>query len=688
MLLSDIKSEADIPSFAVLEFKKYGQPLDNFLELFTLRSESAKRVVSRFASVYHESIPTTDYDAALPGIAESGKLALLMYIAPKASEQARADLFVKSDDLKVLNILFAGATHESVRAKLSDATAKGNVAIVEFLFPRWLSGERRINALKPVTAEDTSTHETTVPEEWIIAASKSQSLEILQLLLPYSDGVGIDKALLDAASSGHTDVALLLAKYSSASVPEAVAKSVEHGHLELAVTLAKLYPSRKTNEVIFPLCVGSENMSMIRELAKSVGIASIDAAMAIMVEKQKFEIVEILVEHASPTAIEEAAEQMIGKVSASSALEKTLPYIPDSVTTLFEKASKVADHEAVRVLLPFVALDSIADAFPKACKKNKTKVVSLLSPLVKTEAADSCFQELGDLGETEPNLLEQLLPRMSREAVSEVDTSSLESVPAAISNRIKGFAVDIAFVHAFRVVASGYSEAISEIAESEAKKYGTKLYPLCTTSEDCVKTIEASRASVSTAALEEAIGVIGESPDTMHTTVPHLFPVATPFVCTQLLESSLGISLRVPEFVRVCAGQASKSAVADECLHVVSKENFKAMEALLPFTSPTDIFKILSAEGGKKPSIIHDILKPLSQSQVDSILSIATRKYAYKYDGRDAMLLNRILGKASKSAVDASLLYAARCKTPNRKYVDGTLSQCNRGGARGSRTVH
>ena len=472
MLLSDIKSEADIPGFAVLEFKKYGQPLGNFVELFTLGSESARRVVSRFASVHHESIPTTDCDAALPGIAESGKLALLMYITPKASEQARADLSVKSDELKVLNILFAGVTHAQVRAKLSDATAKGNVAAVEFLFPGWLSGERRINALKPVTAKDTSTHETTVPEEWIIAASKSQSPEILQQLLPYSNGVGIDKALLDAASSGHPDVALLLVKYSSAGVPETVAKSVEHGHLELAVTPAKLYPSRKTSEVIFPLCVERENMNMIRELAKSVEVASIDAAMAIMVEKQKFDIVEMLVGHASPSAIGEAVEQMIGKVSASSALEKTLPYIPDSVTTLFEKASKVADHEALRVLLPFVALDSIADAFPKACKKNKTKVVSLLSPLVKTEAADSCFQGLGDLGETVPSLLEQLLLRMSREAVSEVDTSSLESVPAAISNCIKGLAVDIAFVHAFRVVASGYSEAISEIAESEAKKYG------------------------------------------------------------------------------------------------------------------------------------------------------------------------------------------------------------------------
>ena len=337
--------------FEAIEFKKYGQSLDNFPQLFTLGSELAKRVVSRFAIVYHESVPTTDYDAALPGIAESGKLALLMYITPKASEQARADLFVKSDDLKVLSILFAGVTHESVRAKLSDATAKGNVAIVEFLFPGWLSEERRINALKPVTAKDISTHETAVPEEWIIAASKSQSPGILQLLLPCSDGVGIDKSLLDAASSGHTDVALLLAKYSSASVPEAIAKSVEHGHPELVVTLAKLYPSRKTSEVIFPLCVGSKKMVMIRELVKSVGIASIDAAMAIMVEKQKVENVEILVGHASPTAIERAAEQMIGKVSASSALEKTLPYIPDSVATLFERASKVADHEAVRVLL-------------------------------------------------------------------------------------------------------------------------------------------------------------------------------------------------------------------------------------------------------------------------------------------------------------------------------------------------
>ena len=112
MLLSDIKTEADIPRLEAIEFKKYGQSLDNFPRLFTLGSESARRVVNKFVSVYHESIPTADYDAALPGIAESGKLALLAYITPKASEQARADLFVKGDNLKVLSILFAGVTHE------------------------------------------------------------------------------------------------------------------------------------------------------------------------------------------------------------------------------------------------------------------------------------------------------------------------------------------------------------------------------------------------------------------------------------------------------------------------------------------------------------------------------------------------------------------------------------------------
>ena len=279
MLLSDIKSEADIPRFAALEFKKYGQPLDNFPQLFTLRSESAKRVVNKFASVYHESIPTTDYDAALPEFAESGKLALLAYIAPKASEQARADLFVKSDDLKVLSILLAGITHEQLTTKLDEAISKGNLAVVELLLPRWLSGER-IETSKSDAGGDFKIKDISVPEGWIKAASNGQFLEILQQLLPYDPHDIARECLWEVASKGYTKVALLLAEYSPRSVENAVAESAGHGHLELAGTLARLYPSKAAAEKVFNASALHGSPDLAREFINFVGIARINDAIA------------------------------------------------------------------------------------------------------------------------------------------------------------------------------------------------------------------------------------------------------------------------------------------------------------------------------------------------------------------------------------------------------------------------
>ena len=69
MLLSDLKSEEDIPMFAALEFKKYGQPLGNFLQLFTLKSKPARRVAIAFVRALAK-IPTSDYDVALTEFAE------------------------------------------------------------------------------------------------------------------------------------------------------------------------------------------------------------------------------------------------------------------------------------------------------------------------------------------------------------------------------------------------------------------------------------------------------------------------------------------------------------------------------------------------------------------------------------------------------------------------------------------
>jgi hypothetical protein len=90
MLHSDLKSEEDISVFAALEFKGYGQPLDNYPQLFALASEAAKSVVSNFVQEYRRSIPTTaEYAVTLGQFAESGNLlVLLAHTAVMASKRA------------------------------------------------------------------------------------------------------------------------------------------------------------------------------------------------------------------------------------------------------------------------------------------------------------------------------------------------------------------------------------------------------------------------------------------------------------------------------------------------------------------------------------------------------------------------------------------------------------------------
>ena len=204
----------------------------------------------------------------------------------------------------------------------------------------------------------------------------------------------------------------------------------------------------------------------------------------------RFGVVEVLLEHASPNAIEKVAEQMIGKEAASSAFAKALQYVsPSFLETLIEKASKATDHNALKTLLPFMKLDDIQIAIKRACKKGSLATVTLLRPFAKTGTAGFCFKTLADQEDTPPELLEGLLPHMSQKAVLQIETDDLqESTCTAINDRIKGFAADIAFVHAFYVVVESYElDAVLEFSQKEAKKYNVELPQLCTTPEDCAE---------------------------------------------------------------------------------------------------------------------------------------------------------------------------------------------------------
>ena len=720
MLLSDLERERDISVFAALEFKKYGQPLDNFLQLFRLTSKPAKSVIRKFVQVHHRNIPSaTEYAAALAQFAEGGKLTLLAYTIAMASEQekqverevrekwekqvflewqlmragqesqmkqevqevqseqskqveevrrVKGKLLEESDDTRVLNILLTDVSHHrQLEAPLLKAIVEGNTAVVGLILPQWIRVKRHSQAIR---------ENLIVPRGWISAASRGPFPEVLRQLLPYGGQLDVDKCLPDVASRGHADVAILLAGYSSTEVPNAVIKSTEEGHLDVANALARLYPSKKLADQAFLVSAKHGNSAFLREFIGFLKSTQIDNAITTAAQHEKFETVEVLLGYASPMAIQEIVPQMIGKEAASSAFAKALTYAPASAD-LLTKASMYSDHKAIQALLPFVTLSGVEDALSVACERNDLGAVSLLSSLANTKAADSCFRTLVDREATWPKLLEQLVPRMSREAVFEIHSSPgkkghlKESTCVAIDKRVEGFPTEISFEHAFRV-GSKYHLSTPSVAQSEAEKYGVELPALCTEFAECAKVIESLSTSMPTAAVERALTFIGGelSNDERVKVVPLLIPIATPFVCTYLMESPSGVSTLVPEFASACAKKALKSALVKQCESAIFKEDLGTLETLIPHIPPLGIFRILELQMWRGPQLVDKIIDMLSEDQVGILLNLFVREYADVYEDKNAPLLIALLKKAPKPAIDASLLHANRHKPSSKPLLN------------------
>ena len=512
-----------------------------------------------------------------------------------------------------------------------------------------------------------------VPEQWMLAASRGPFSDILQQLLPYSSRSQVDKCLVEAASLGHTEVAVLLAGHSKIDVSAAVTEAIERGHFELAGELVRRYPSKRLIENAFFKSAEHGNASLIREFINNVDMGSITSAIIGAAQEEKFEVVDILLEHASPDAIQRIAPMMLGKAAARAVFERVLRYMPQLASGLLNKALKVADYDAMQKLLPLTTLDDIQTVFPNACTDGNFKAVSLFTPFTRAKAADQCFRELAGQEGTPPALLEQLLPHVSRNLVFSIHnaperwTRLKESTRAAIRQRVAGFSREIAFVHSFRVGFWYLREVFArKEAGLEGKKYGLELPTLCNDVESCAKELEVlTKTQLSNAAVEEAMANIELVPDdeALVQVVPFLVPLATPFICTSLMESSPGVSALVPAIVSACTGKALKYVVTKEFVHHAYEGSPEPLKALLPFASPQQLLRGLQmAIREKKMGAFETILEALSTSQADEIL----RSVVFESSGDgprygDAELLEKgVLQKASKHAIDVSLLHLSR----------------------------
>ena len=554
MLLSDLQCEKDVSRFAALEFKAYGQPLDNFPQLFSLQSEPAGRVVKNFVRTYGKRAPMLrsesqeECDAALVEFAENGELALLAYIAPKASKQARQGVFKVNNDMRVLSIVFDNSQNVHLAVKLGEAIAAGNSAVVEGLFPRWLNAERHQLAtsfFKSEGSEDIP--EATVPESWIVNASKGRFLEILQHLVPYSSWQHIDVCLKDiAAPRGYTDIAILLSDYSDAAVPDAIIAAAEKGHFEVARALVQLHPSKQAIGSAFSQSVKHGHLDLLCELINSVEARDIDGAIVRAASEKILAVFEMLLEHASQRAIQDAVHKLIGKDSVEAALAKAANYVsPAFLQQMFREAVQKMHYKALQLFMPFAALKDITEGFTKACESDhgSLDIVSLLGPFAKFKAVDSCFKHLIDNEATPANVLEKLLPRVGRKTVFKVYKSPKKdrhldsSISKAIEERIEGFSTDIAFEHA-SCFGSESRPYCPFFLETEAKEYGLELHPQCSTIEGCTETIKSLGPKASTVAVETAMTSI---PGFQAEEISMAMPRLSQFCYALCLHSRLGV---------------------------------------------------------------------------------------------------------------------------------------------------
>lgn len=118
-----------------------------------------------------------------------------------------------------------------------------------------------------------------------------------------------------------------------------------------------------------------------------------------------------------------------------------------------------------------------------------------------------------------------------------------------------------------------------------------------------------------------------------------------------------------------------------QCIIAV-EEASESAEVLIPHLSPPQVIYILTRQiVSKKPQNVSKVVGMLSKEQVDDVLNLVTQHYrdpSYLSD-EEALLLAQ---RASKSAVDASLLHVSRHRNVSKALVKSLSEHATEEGKR------
>ena len=671
MMYWDLKTEQSIAALAAQEFVQFGQPLNNFPQLFAMSKKETQGIIRKFKISYKKIAPIInvespskgDIDQAFEDFVKQGRVAIIAYILPKASKKAISDAFIETNNVKVLRLLIDLVQGSTLLKQKIEANIE-NVEIVEFLLPFYLRSKKHAmekakikKQQRPRSSIDHEPAAISLPDHWLGDTYARNAVKVMELLAPFGREDIIKSLLGKAAKDGKFAIALVLARHATDdAISTAIEDAKTHGHAGLAEALSEEYARKNPIGVLFLKAVEHDKLDGFKKLLPNVSVGTIGYALFKAAEKGKMDYFQRLFPHSAEDSISAALSKLPDvNLRHPSVLKAATNASRLSVyKEIFDRATRASNAELIARLLPFMSTDEVDRSFVTACKNAKSfEITKHLSQFAESDAVDTCLKVAADTKMEDQLVL--LLPRAGRKKLAEISNSPefkklSNGTRKAAANRIENFPTEVAIELAFL---PKDSDDVRKSLEAELGKDKADL--VCDDQQSCIKTIKSIGPSKLVLPIEKAVGRLLKRKED-NAALEKLLPFATPYACTKAV--SLFSEHGSEKTAEECAEIALKCEVLTAARSAQRKDNFGLIEFLVPFLSPLGIIELLEPSSSEKIDARHvkAILANLPSDLANNALRIAVRGNKE----RRGETVHYLLPKALKVAIDEVYLFAKR----------------------------
>ena len=709
MYYRDLKAEQSIAAFAAHEFVQHGQPLDAFPELFAISKKETKGIINKFKDAYKEIAPIisveklsqddigkafrallergtikdayeeialiidaqkplqNEIDEAFKDFVERGPIAVVAYILPKVSKKVVSNVFIETDNVKVLRLLIdLVKDSELLNEKIETNIIKNNVKIVEFLLPPYLRFEKwRIekDLIQKQRLGSDITGELAVVrilDRLLNIAYTNNAMEGMQLLASFCDNTTIKDVFSRATKSRKSEMAHALAKYLT---DDAIFTMIEEAKISnqggLAKALFEEYAHKSRNGAMFLKAVEEGNLDELEKWMPSVSTSAIGYALLVAAEKGKMDCFERLIRHSTDEAIDAAlsklSDENLSHPSVLKAANNAYRYV--AYKEISERAIKTSNAKLVVHILPFImSISELDRLFKVACKDKKSfEIVEQLFQFASNYSIDVCFK-IAIERELE-NQAKLLLPRVRREKLAEISHLSGfekfgEDTQQAIKDRVNRFPTEVSIELAFLPRSENI---IRDSLKAELEKYKADL--ACKDQQSCIDVLKSMNPSARIFPIEQAIErLLRRKEDSA--TLEELLSFATPNACTVIASNFAKHGSE--KAIRACTKKALKADLLEAAVLARKQSNFELVTFVVPFLPLWGIVEFLEQSSSEQinAKYVKEIFAELPSDLASDALRIAVRG-----DGEArSEIVHYLLPKASPAAIDEAYLFAKRIK--------------------------